>query len=163
MAYLNGYYITVESEEPDFEVDITEQPVENGMNMTDHVQRKASSMNISGVILGEDAAQIRKVFQGFMDSGTVVEFDGRNYFTGLIQSLSTKHDYTVSDGYTFSMSLKEIGIAESSYIGSLPAPIRAEAAPIVSSGTKQTKSAKGKTDEKVEKVTFKAGSPWATT
>lgn len=160
MAQINGYYITVESEDPQYSVDITDEPVEKGIDNTDHVQRKPVSMSISGFILGDNADEIRQSLLKSMNTGTIVNYDGRNYFTGLIESFSPKHDHKTANGFAFSMTLKEMRTAENSYVESLPAPIRAQAAPIISSGTKQTKKTSKSSDKEVEKVTFKSGSPW---
>ncbi|MBY0085776.1 MULTISPECIES: phage baseplate protein [Brevibacillus] len=164
MAMINGMYVLAESEDPKYEVDVTDQPVEDGIDTSDHVQRKPRAMDVSGYIVGDDAAQIREKLIALADKGEIVQFMGRNLFTGVIQSLSTKHDYKVANGFSFSLSLKEIRIAKSSYVETLPTPIKAAAAPVISSGRKQTKK-KGKGDKKeekkVEKVKFKAGSPWA--
>lgn len=159
MATINGRYILVESEDPSYAVDITDQPVEDDISLSDHVQRKPVSMNLSGYIVGEDAAQVRQYLIDTMNTGILVEFLGRNQFIGLIESLSTKHDYKTANGFSFSMSLKEVRVAKASYVETLPAPIRAQAAPVISAGRKQTKS-KSKKEQKVEKVKFKAGSPW---
>ncbi|WP_079908277.1 phage baseplate protein [Paenibacillus sp. 32352] len=161
MATIDGRYVFVEQEDPSYEVDVTEQPVEDNVSLTDHVQRKARTMNISGMIVGDDAAEIKEYLIRVQDSGSIVEYDGRNYFVGLLTGFTTSHNYKVGNGFTFSASLKEVVIAESSYIEKLPTPIRASAAPVISSGRKQTKTKKGKKDEPVEKVKFKAGSPWA--
>ncbi|KEQ22879.1 phage baseplate protein [Paenibacillus tyrfis] len=164
MATLDGRYILVEVEDPSHEVNVTEQPVEDNVNLTDHVQLKASSMSISGYIIGDDAAQIKQYLIDAMKAGSIVEYDGRNLFVGLITSISTKHDHRVANGFSFSMTLKEISIAEASYVETLPLPIKAQVAPVISSGRKQTKGkgkGKGKEKEEVQKVKFKAGSPWA--
>lgn len=164
MATINGMYVLAESEDPTYEVDATDQPVEDGIAISDHVQRKPRAMSITGYIVGSDAAQIRQNLISLSDKGEIVQFMGRNLFSGVIVSFSSKHDYKVANGFSFSLSLKEIRIAKSSYVETLPLPIKAAAAPVISSGRKQTKSkAKGKKkeDEKVEKVKFKTGSPWA--
>lgn len=163
MATLDGRYILVDSEEPNFEIEVTQQPVEDNVNLTDHVQRKARTLSFSGYIVGEDAAQMREYMIAVQDSGSIVEFNGRNYFVGLLNGFSTKHDASVGNGFSFTASLIEVRIAEASYVETLPTPIKAEAAPIISSGRKQTKNNKGssKKDEEVQKVKFKAGSPWA--
>ncbi|QOS97547.1 hypothetical protein JNUCC42_13195 [Brevibacterium sp. JNUCC-42] len=139
MATINGMYITVESEEPSYEVDVTEQPVETGINLIDHIRRRATTMSISGVIAGEDAAQIREVIKTLSHTGTIMEYIGRNYFTGIITNFQTKHHHRIANGYEFSATLKEIRIAKSSYIETLPLPIKAQAAPIISAGRKQKK------------------------
>ncbi|MED1792882.1 hypothetical protein P4V54_09375 [Brevibacillus nitrificans] len=161
MATINGMYVLAESEDPRYEVDATDQPVEEGVDITDHVQRRPNTLDVSGYIVGDDASQIRDKLKAIMGKGEIATFQGRNLFTGLIISLSTKHDYRVSNGFSFSLSLKEIQIAKSSYVETLPTPIKAAAAPVISSGRKQKKQKKGKENEKVEKVKFKAGTPWA--
>jgi len=162
MATIDGYYITVESEQPAYDVDITEQPVESGVNTSDHVQAKAAAMSISGYVTGDDAARIKEYLISAQNAGRIVEYDGRNYFSGLLKGLSTTHDYKTANGFAFSASLVAVRIAKASYVESLPPPIRAQAAPVISSGRKQVKSkAAGTKKEEVKKVEFKAGSPWA--
>ncbi|GGF77213.1 hypothetical protein GCM10010912_22870 [Paenibacillus albidus] len=180
MAQIDGKYITVESESPSFPVSVTEQPVEKGINLIDHIQAQARTLSLSGVIVGPDAAKTRAYIIAAKDKGQIINYVGRNQFKGLITDFSTGHDYTTADGFTFSMELREIRIATSSYVETLPAPIKAQVVKIVNSGTKQTQekkeSNKGdkkedkqkkedkkkeKEKEKVEKVKFKEGSKWA--
>ncbi|MDH6370548.1 hypothetical protein M2444_002328 [Paenibacillus sp. PastF-3] len=180
MALIDGKYITVENESPFFPITVTEQPVEKGVNLIDHVQAQARTLSLTGVIVGTDAAKTRAYIIAAKDKGMIINYVGRNQFKGLITDFSTGHDYTTADGFTFSMELREIKIATSSYVETLPPPIKAQVTKIVNSGTKQTqekKSAKSKSNkkkssntskkkekekEKVEKVKFKTGSKWAT-
>jgi hypothetical protein len=166
MATIDGNYILVESEDPSYNIDVTDQPVEDNIDLTDHVKRKARTMQITGFILGDDAGEKREAILYAMENASIVEYDGRNYFVGLISGFSTKHDNQTANGFSFSMSLKEIRIAEASYIETLPEVIRTQAAPIISSGRKETKesssSAKSSTAQPgVQKVKFVAGSPFA--
>ncbi|MEK4520017.1 phage baseplate protein [Paenibacillus sp. FSL H8-0122] len=176
MALIDGKYITVQSESPDFPVTATEQPVEKGINLVDHVQAQARTISLSGIISGPDAAKTRAYLITAKDKGQIVKYVGRNAFTGIITGFSTPTDYTTANGMTFSLELREIRIAASSYVDTLPPPIKAQAAPIVNSGTKQTKDKsskdkpkdkgkgkdkdKDKNKDKVEKVKFKSGSKW---
>ncbi|OMF28302.1 phage baseplate protein [Paenibacillus sp. FSL H8-0259] len=174
MALIDGKYITVEEESPDFPVVATEQPVEKGISLVDHVQAQARTISLSGVISGPDAAKTRAYLITAKDKGQIVKYVGRNAFTGIITGFSTPTSYKTADGMTFTMELREIRIATSSYVDTLPPPIKAQAAPIVNSGTKQTKdksstgkpkdgaAAKDKDKDKVEKVKFKSGSKWGT-
>lgn len=139
MATINGMYITVEDEDPQYSVDITDQPVERGIDVSDHVQRKPRVMSLSGLIVGPDAAQTREALLYFMENGSIVNYDGRNSFVGLIQEMNPKHNYKVADGFRFSMTLKEVRVAESSYSETLSQEIRVQVAPVVSAGRKQTK------------------------
>ncbi|ALA41367.1 hypothetical protein ABE82_07475 [Paenibacillus peoriae] len=179
MAMIDNHYIWIEKESPTFDVEITSQPVEKGIDMVDHVQRKARTMPLSGVISGPDAARVLTYLKKASDTGQIVKYVGRTAFTGIISGLATDHDYTNADGYAVSFTLTEVIVAQSSYVGKLPLPVKSQAAKIVNSGVKQKKDKKksGKKDktkkgkkgkgkgkkekEKVQKVKFKKGSPWA--
>jgi hypothetical protein len=181
MAKIDGYTITVETETPGYEVAITSQPIEKGEDVTDHVQPKASSLNLSGRVAGPDAAKIHSYLVSAMKTGKIVSFSGRTAFKGLIESFTPPRDYKIANGFTFSMTLVEVPIATSSFVSKLPAPIKVQAAKVVSAGVKQTKSktsknktsksktskgknatAKGKNQAaKVSVVKFKEGSKWA--
>lgn len=177
MALINGMYITVQSESPSFPVTVTEQPVEKGINLIDHVQAQARTLSISGIIAGTKAAKTRADIISVKDKGQIVGYVGRNGFVGVITDFSTATDYTTADGMTFSMELREVRVAAASYVDTLPPPIKAQAAPIVNSGTKQTKGkgdgkgkgtgkdkdkdkGKDKDKDKVQQVKFKPGSKW---
>jgi len=164
MATIDGRYIHVENESPSYGVDVTSQPVEGGISLTDHVQPKSNTLELSGSIVGVEASAIRDYLVNAMKSGKKVSFVGRNTFSGLISALSCQHDYKIANGFTFSMSLQEIRLATSSFVKSLPAVVKSQTAKVVSAGTKQKKKKKGKgkkKEEQVAKVKFKKGSPWA--
>ncbi|OMF01231.1 hypothetical protein BK124_00710 [Paenibacillus amylolyticus] len=183
MAKIDGHYILVEQESPTFDVDITTQPVEKDIDMMDHVQRKARTMGITGVVAGSDASKILAYLKKASDSGQIVKYVGRMAFTGIISGLATGHTNQIANGYTISFTMTEVRIATSSYSAKLPTPVKAQTVKIVNSGTKQTKDkskkSKGKSStsstkpkkdkdkktkkekEPVKKVKFKAGSPWA--
>ncbi|WP_422659120.1 phage baseplate protein [Paenibacillus sp. EC2-1] len=185
MAKIGGHYILVEQESPTFDVDITTQPVEKDIDMTDHVQRKARTMGITGVVAGSDVSKVLAYLKKASDSGQIVKYVGRIAFTGIISGLATTHTNKIANGYTVSFTMTEVRIATSSYSAKLPTPVKAQTVKIVNSGTKQTKSSKKtkktkktssksktkkekakssktkKTKAPVQKVKFKPGSPWA--
>lgn len=188
MALIDNHYITVESESPSFPVVVTEQPVEKGINLIDHVQAQARTLSLSGIIAGPDAAKIRAYILSVKDKGQTVSYVGRNAFSGLITAFDTSHDYAHANGMTFTMEMREVRVASTAYSSTLPPPVKAQVVPIVNSGTKQTQnksksassstktkssssssgsskssgsSGGSKTKEKPEKVTFKPGSKWA--
>lgn len=173
MATINGHYIMVDNEGYNFSVDVTEQPVEKDIDVTDHVQRKPRELSLSGSVV-EDAEKIEAFLKEASEKGTLVQYVGRTAFTGLITGFSPSRTYKNATGFDFSLSIKEIRIATTSYVKDLPMPIKAQTVKIVNSGTKQTKdkkktstkkggkkASKKSTKEKVEKVKFKPGSPWA--
>ncbi|PZD96401.1 hypothetical protein DNH61_07780 [Paenibacillus sambharensis] len=147
MATIDGHYVLVESEEPSYENQATEQPVEKGVNLTDHVQRLARKLSIKGIVAGPGASRKRAYLIQASDSGKVVYYSGRNTFRGVITGLTTGHTSSIADGFTFSMTLREIRVASSSTVSQLPLAIRSQVSPVTSSGTKQTKS---KRDESTE-------------
>jgi hypothetical protein len=168
LAKIDGYYVLVESESTPYEAEVTEQPVEAGINLTDHVQRKARSLSLSGVISGAEASKIKAYLASAAEKGKLVKYAGRVTFSGVITAFSTTHDNKIADGFTFTLDLREIRIAKTSaYAGQLPPPYRVQAAKVINAGTKQVKSKKGKSASKTkekkptEVVKFKPGSPWA--
>nr|WP_284646780.1 hypothetical protein [Paenibacillus chinjuensis] len=50
-------------------MDVTEQPVESGINISDHVQPKARFMTITGYVVGDDAAEKRAAIIALMNRG----------------------------------------------------------------------------------------------
>ncbi|MBH5316702.1 hypothetical protein I6N90_02620 [Paenibacillus sp. GSMTC-2017] len=169
MAILNGQYIHVINEDPSYEVDITDQPVEKGINLSDHVQRKPRTLSLNGYIVGDDAAQVRAKIISNMDQGIIAKYVGRNAFTGLITSFSSKHDHRVANGFSFSLTIKSVRIATTSYEGTLPTPLGTQVDAVDNSGLKQPKekspSSKGKTsspksNETTQKAVIKIEGPW---
>jgi len=142
VATLNGHYILVEDESPSFEVEITDQPVEREIDLSDHVQRKARTLSISGIIVGDNADSTRAMIVKAQDQGEVVRFSGRTMFTGLLSGFSPMHDHTIKDGFAFTLTMKEVRIAVSSYVGKLPIPIKAQVAKAANAGVKQPQSKK---------------------
>ncbi|QCT03286.1 hypothetical protein E6C60_2574 [Paenibacillus algicola] len=181
MATINGHYLSVAEETPEFAVDVTDQPVEKEVDVSDHVQRKLRNMSITGTVV-EDAAKIERFLKTAVDQGEVVRYVGRTTFSGLITSFTPTRTYRNATGFDFSITIKEVRFASSSYVKDLPLPLKAQVAKIVNSGTKQKKSNKKsekktttkktakatttkktskKAKEQVQKVKFKPGSPWA--
>jgi hypothetical protein len=169
MAKLDGFYILVETEDPVFPNEVTDQPVEKGVPLSDHVQRQARSVALSGVIVGADAVKVRSYLISASDNGKLVKYVGRIAFNGVISGLATSHSHKIANGFTFSFTLREIRIAETSAAGKLPAAVKSQAAPIINAGTKKTKSTGAsksknstkKAKEATQKVTFVAGSKWS--
>ncbi|WP_223068479.1 phage baseplate protein [Paenibacillus caui] len=172
MATIDGRYILVEKEDLSYEVDLTQQPVERGIDITDHVQRKARSLSISGVVSGENAAEMHRFLAEAQDKGKIVSFIGRTAIRGLMSGLSTSRDYTVADGFTYSVTITEVQIAYSSYTGKLPAAVKTQTEGVASSGVKQTKGSKAtvktasnmekppKTVSRVRNYKVRAGNLW---
>jgi hypothetical protein len=139
MAVLAGYEIHVISETPDYSVNITQYPVEEDIDLTDHVERLPTVMTITGKILGPEAANIRAKLIEMMTRGERVDYVGRNAFRrALIANISTEHDYEVANGFRFTMTLQQVRIAKPSYAPFLNDPVMlAQVKPTTSAGRQQ--------------------------
>lgn len=105
-------FSVVESENPSNTAEITEKPVEKGQDIVDHVKIKPFSMSITGVAVGEDAAQKLQKLLEYFNKGQLLTYVGRNVVTNiLIEQFDRVHDNSVSNGFAFSMKLKQVRIA----------------------------------------------------
>ncbi|GEM_PF-1545140 len=155
MAKIGKYTITVTTEEFAPDVDIPTQPVEREIDTTDHVQPKAKVLNLAGKVTGKDAPKIHQWLVDTQDRGEIVAYVGRMSLKGLISGLRTTRDYKIANGFDFSFSLTQVRVAETSYVKTLPTPIRTQAAKVVNTGTapkekkkKETKTKKPKKQNK---------------
>lgn len=116
MALLNNTYIFVQDEEVKRGITASEHPVENGINITDHVKRNAVTISLRGEIVGKNAAAVLSKITGLHQSGGLVNYSGRNILkNAIITSFDTGHPNTIHGGCSFTMELKEIRIATTSY------------------------------------------------
>lgn len=116
MATLNGMYIFVSDEDTTYGVDVTEHTVEQGIEISDHVRKKAITISLSGEIVGKNAASTLSKIRAAHQSGAVCKYAGRVTLSNcLIVDLSISTPNTVWGGYEFSMVLKQIRTAKTSY------------------------------------------------
>lgn len=135
MATLNGLYIFVADESKTFGVDATEHPVETGVDITDHVKRKAITMSISGEIVGKNASSTMSRLKQMHQNGTPCKYVGRTSLSNcIITDFSTDHPNTIWGGCSFSMTLREIRTASTSY-----KKVKKAASPKKKTGTQQVK------------------------
>lgn len=155
MAKIDNYYVLAETETPDFSNEIPSQPVEKGVNVSDHVQRKPRSLSVSGFVAGPTSDKTLDFLKSASDRGKIVWFTGRTTMQGVITALSTTHDKSVGNGFAFSLTIVEIQIATSTPAAKLDPPTRAQAAPIINSGIKKKKESKPKKAAKEKKASSK--------
>lgn len=114
MALLNTYYIFVKDEKVKRGVSVSSHPVENGLKLTDHVQREPKVISLSGEIVGKDAAKKLKKIEALHQSGKYVKYVGRNTLSkAIITTLDTNHPNTIQGGCAFTMDITEIRVAKS--------------------------------------------------
>lgn len=125
LARLGDIFLnTVYEEKPDRGVKITDHPVENDSNITDHVQREPLTMSISGIVTGSDASVRLSQLDEAMKSGKRMKYVYRNIFNNMvIQSLQSTHDVDVKDAFKFSMTLKQIAVANRATVVKIKKPV----------------------------------------
>ena len=125
MSYLNGYYIFVENEKVSRDVDVSSHPVEKGLDLTDNIKRLPITISLSGLIVdykNSNGATVtaKTVYQNLINlnaKGLYVKYEGVNSISNaIIEKLETENTNAVNGGYSFSMDIKEIRIANSAYV-----------------------------------------------
>lgn len=142
MAYINNYYVFVETESVSRGVEVSSHPVEKGMDITDNVKRSPVSISIDGEIVGVNAPAVLSSLTGLHQSGQLVKYSGRNILrNAIIESFDTGHPNTITGGCSFSMTIREIRVANSAYV----APATTDSTAVVTkkptqNGTQQVQS-----------------------
>lgn len=118
MALLNNMYLWIEKEDIAFTMNVTSNPTESGIELTDHAEREPLELSLTGMLLDDERnsayAQYTKL-RNWQLACKQVKYVGRNVFTGIITDISKSNDYTVGNGAPISLTLKEIRIARSPY------------------------------------------------
>lgn len=155
MATINGIAIFVESESVKRSIESTDHPTETGLPITSNIQKQAITLSISGKIVNNGkykASEIKSKIVKLQNNGSLITYKGRNTLKNLqIQSFDC--DYTKDNwgGIDYSMELKEVRIAKSSYKAKKKKTNK-------STTNKQAKAKKSKPNLKVgAKVVFKGG------
>ncbi|MBR5823724.1 MAG: LysM peptidoglycan-binding domain-containing protein [Paludibacteraceae bacterium] len=116
MATINGMYIFVENEDYSYNVEVTDHVVETGIEITDHVQAKATTLSITGEIVGENSETVKNKLKQLEHSGTICKFVGRNTLANcIITNFTPTYTVDIWGGCGFSMSLKEVRTASTSF------------------------------------------------
>ena len=118
MALIDGLYVWIESEDISYTMNVTSNPTEQGIDLTDHAEREPIEFSVSGMLLDSDRSSAYEQYTKLRNWQTAckkVKYVGRNIFTGVITDISKSNDYTVANGAPISMTLKEIRVASSPY------------------------------------------------
>lgn len=119
MALINNNYVLAETESISYESESTSHPVEEGIDITDHVQRKPITLSISGIISdtsNKKSSDIVENIKKLQNSGSLIKYVGRISLGNMqIQSFNTDYQYKNWGGCAFDLQLKEVRIASSAY------------------------------------------------
>jgi LysM repeat protein len=119
MGKLAGYTIANIQESFDSSINATSYPTEEGLPITDGIQRQPKTFSITGKILGKtssDAEKIVTALEKKMNAGTIVSYVGRTKAKNvIITDVSGTFDSTVGNGLSVTISLQEIRMATSPF------------------------------------------------
>lgn len=138
-------FSAVEKEDPANSVEVTEKPVEKGQDVADHVRPKPVSVSIAGVVVGPDAAQKLEKLKQYQRTGQLLTYIGRNLYANMvIEQLNTSHGKNVANGFSFSMVLKHVRIAEPREVAitNVPPKVQTKTKKVQKAGKKQPKQKK---------------------
>lgn len=117
-------YVFVESESVQRAIESTSHPTEQGLPITSTIQKQPIELSISGRIVDNDkydANTTKAKLQSLLDAGSLITYSGRNSLSNMqIQSFDGDFDNKTWGGFVFSMSLKQVRIAKSSYTAKKP-------------------------------------------
>lgn len=121
---------------------ITDNPVEGGGNVNDHVFRSPLSFQLIGTVT-DGAAAIATLNRMWM-KGDILTYTGRNRIGNLvIQNLQSTHDASNQKGFAFTATMKQITLGSSEASGTVEMMSEQDAAasaasPSSSAGSSQT-------------------------
>ena len=130
LSKLGAVYFTVVKEENwNYSNAVTDKPLEDGSTITDHAQSNPIKLSISGVItqsIGYPTEDIKKL-QDYSLNNEVLTYIGTDTLANcIIESFDKKHTVDIANGIEFSLSLKEIRVANKQVanisVGSLSIP-----------------------------------------
>lgn len=117
MALLNGIYIFVETEDNSSSVEVSEHPVEKGMDITDNVRANAETISLSGEIVGDNYLSELNRLKAIQKSGKIVKYSGCKVFDNcIIRNISTSNKASIHGGCAIDVELQEIRIAKQAYL-----------------------------------------------
>ncbi|WP_162287783.1 LysM peptidoglycan-binding domain-containing protein [Indiicoccus explosivorum] len=135
-ARLEGYEIHVSSEDYAHDGEVTSHKTENGLTMNDHVSSEPQVVSLSGLLVRPTEERVQTLINKILDwkkNGTKLQYEGRQIVQNvLIESFKFAADKSTANGYSFSMTLKQVRIAEVEYTP----PTK----PVTNAGQKQTQN-----------------------
>jgi len=113
MAILAGIRIDSEQESKSPSVTITQNPVETGKPLTDHVQVNPDTFTVSGFLMDPNAKKNYDKLVSLMKSGKQVTYIGRTIAKEvLISDFQASYTGEVANGIAVTLSLTEVRIAK---------------------------------------------------
>lgn len=154
MPYIGDILIDVITSEDLSETSkTTDHALEDGEQITDHVDNEPIILSITGIILDpndEKRLKLRK----FRQEGKLLSYNYQSRLeTVLITSFNSSRDASIKDGYTFSMTLKQVRLVKTADTIRVTVKVKKQVKEVSKIGKKKVKKTNSKTTKK--KVTSK--------
>lgn len=113
LAKLNEHTIDVLLDEQiQNTTELTNHPVEKGVDITDHAKSNPTTISISGAFIAPLAWERLKPLRDMEKNHILIRYVGRNIYRDMmITDLSTSHPAGNSEGAEFSMTLQQVHFA----------------------------------------------------
>lgn len=157
----------IEKENWNDSVNLPQYPVENGLPITDHVERQPRSVKLNGIFFADSKYTISekiKILNTYRNKGTKLAYAGRRTGRNLaIKTVETDSDFTGKNNIPFTIELVEIRV-----IGKKKKKKKKSTNKKTSGGRKQTSNSKSKKWHTIKKgdtyseLGVKYGTPWKT-
>jgi hypothetical protein len=155
MALLGGVLLSVSSDNPDRQSTVTQHEIESGENIADHVSHMPYTLNISGVVVGPDAAARLTKLEDIQRKGMPVQYVNRvKYDNVVIQSFGSDHGVATRNGFLFNMTLVRVRTTQASPVQTMKLPQRVQAKTVTNKGRQQTVKAQPKVSATDARATF---------
>lgn len=139
MARIGDVEFNVLSESRPHDNEVTTHPVEDGVDITDHVRKQPKVYSIEGHVGdNEDPGAKHLALSYLWARGDLVDYSGRTKMKNVIvENFTSDVDESTQKGFTFSLTLREIDIAKPSTVSLLPVSLKVDVAEVGNAGRVQ--------------------------
>lgn len=117
MAFINDVYVFLEEEDTSRSIEVSEHPVEKGMNIADNIKSNPATVSFSGEIVGENYKSSLNKLIDLQKSGKLVKYSGCSILkNAIIERIDVSHSVSIHGGCKISIDIREIRIAKPAYI-----------------------------------------------
>lgn len=107
----NVRFTVLSSENITQSADVTDNPVENGQDVSDHVKQQPTQLSLSGLIVGENDRNRYERLIGFKEKGQRINYFGRETHKSMvITNLNRNYGKSNKTGFAFNIDLKQVRV-----------------------------------------------------
>lgn len=160
-AKLGGIEFTIiSSENITDSASVTDNPVESGQDVSDHVKQNPSELSLTGIMVGGDESNKFMKLKEYKEDGKLLYYIGReSHPSMIITNIQRNYDVSNKDGFGFDLSLKQVRISSAKMVQIRVSAPKKAGKPKPSTGKSKKKAKKGtarkKVSTKVKKKTNK--------